>query len=70
MAKKRKASPAKGEAMISMRLPQEMLDRASALVPLLKSDPEMSALPISRVGVLRLAIVNGLEGLEEAYGGK
>ena len=50
----------------SIRLPRDFLDRADALVPRLDRVPEYAALgSMNRSRVLRLAILKGLEVLEQ-----
>ncbi len=56
--------------LVSLRVQPELLERAEALLPALRADPDLAAWRITRLGVLRLAIIHGLDDLEEAYGGK
>jgi hypothetical protein len=57
------------EGAISMRLPQELLERADALIPAIEADPELGSFGrASRAAVLRLALVRGLQQLEEQFG--
>ena len=56
------------EKQISIRLPEEMLDRAKELVDVIQDDPAYKYVP--RVGVsfvLRLAMEKGLAELESEY---
>ncbi len=56
------------EKQISIRLPEEILDRAKELVDVIQDDPAYKYVP--RVGtsfVLRLAMERGLEQLEGEY---
>jgi hypothetical protein len=49
-----------------LRLPQEVHRRAEALAQILAEDPELRALGrMSKTAVLRLAVVHGLEVLEQ-----
>lgn len=53
----------------AIRLPDELMNRADRLVPLLQRDPELLAIGarVSTSLVLRLAIVRGLDALEREY---
>jgi hypothetical protein len=53
---------------VAVRLPKEVLTRAARLVDPMKRHPEYSAWRVSRNGVLRLAIMRGLEVLEKELG--
>jgi hypothetical protein len=54
------------EKPTQLRLPREALERAEALTPLLAKHPEFRALGwLSRATVLRLAVLHGLEVLEQ-----
>jgi len=55
------------DIQISMRLPKDLIDRAEALVAVIKKDPAYSVWRISKSGVLRLALIEGLERLEKKY---
>lgn len=52
------------EGQITIRLPQDLLDRADALIDRLSKLPEYRALRITRSVVLRLALDGGLGALE------
>jgi hypothetical protein len=54
-------------AMTSLRLPQGLLDRADALIPLLASASASGT--HARSDILRLALSRGLELLEAEHGG-
>ena len=54
--------------MLAHRLPKDVLARASRLVDPMTRHPEYSAWRVSRNGVLRLAIMRGLETLEKELG--
>jgi hypothetical protein len=59
------------EKPTQLRLPREVLARAEALVPILAENPELRALGrLSKTAVLRLAVLHGLEVLEQRYRGK
>jgi len=59
-------SPAmRTEAVVPVRLSQEVLDRADALIEKVESLPEFAVTRVTRSAVLRLAILRGLELLEE-----
>lgn len=60
--------PMSNDAALSMRLPNELLERVDALVPVLQRQPEFSVWKISRPQVIRMAINVGLEHLEDRYG--
>jgi hypothetical protein len=56
------------EKPTQLRLPRDLLRRAEALVPVLAEDPELRALGrMTKTAVLRLALVHGLEALEQRY---
>jgi hypothetical protein len=51
-----------------LRLTQELLERADALIAVMAADPEVRALGMpTRTAVLRLAIARGLRDLERQY---
>jgi hypothetical protein len=54
---------------VAFRIPQELIDRAEALVDLMATDPKVLALAgrPSRAAVLRWAIARGLDALEAEY---
>ena len=53
---------------ILFRLPQELLDRVDALMPVLSGNPELRAWGrTSRAAVLRLVILKGLEVIEAEH---
>ena len=57
------------DQQISIRLPQDFLDRAEGLVEALKDEPEYRYVPrLGQSFVLRLAMERGLEQLEAEYG--
>ena len=59
------------EKPTQLRLPREALERAETLIPLLAQHPEFRALGrLSRATVLRLAVLHGLEVLEQRAGEK
>ena len=59
------------EKPTQLRLPREALERAEMLIPLLAQHPEFRALGrLSRATVLRLAVLHGLEVLEQRAGEK
>jgi hypothetical protein len=54
------------EKPTQLRLPREALERAETLIPLLAKHPEFRALGrLSKATVLRLAVLHGLEVLEQ-----
>jgi hypothetical protein len=54
------------EKPTQLRLPREALERAETLIPLMAQHPEFRALGrLSRATVLRLAVLHGLEVLEQ-----
>jgi hypothetical protein len=63
------SSVATQETQVSIRLPQELLDRAERLCARLQGDPVLQVLGVTRAAVLRLAVVRGLEVLERERGG-
>jgi len=51
-----------------LRLTQDLLERADALIEIMAADPEVRALGMpTRTAVLRLAIARGLRNLEGQY---
>jgi hypothetical protein len=51
-----------------LRLTQDLLERADALITIMAADPEVRALGMpTRTAVLRLAIARGLQDLERQY---
>lgn len=56
--------------LISLRLAEEELDRADALMPALNAIPELAAARVTQAMVLRLAIAEGLKVLEGKYAPK
>ena len=51
-----------------LRLTQDLLERADALIDVMAADPEVRALGMpTRTAVLRLAIARGLRDLEHQY---
>jgi hypothetical protein len=51
-----------------LRLTQDLLARADALIAVMAADPEVRALSMpTRTAVLRLAIARGLQDLERQY---
>jgi len=57
----------KDDVLTTLRLPKEILERAEILVPELKRHPELALTRLSRSLVLRLALMEGIEALEEKY---
>lgn len=55
----------KAESPVSMRLPLELIERIDALAERAQHLPEFSVAKPSRSSVLRLAILRGVEQLEQ-----
>ena len=55
------------DVQISMRLPRELVERAEALVALVAQDPTYAGWRVTKAAVLRLALIEGVERLEERY---
>ena len=56
----------RNDVQIVLRLPQTIRDRADALIPALEARPDIAALgKVTRSKVIRLALVRGLEILEQ-----
>lgn len=52
--------------IVTLRLPKSLVDRADNLIPKLRDDDQMMVVGrVSRSIVLRLAVLRGLEVLEE-----
>lgn len=52
-------------AIVTLRLPKALVERADALIPRVREDAEMLVVGrVSRSIVLRLAVLRGLESLE------
>ena len=57
-----------GKTPTQLRLTQDLLARADALIAVMAADPEVRALGMpTRTAVLRLAIARGLQNLERQY---
>ena len=56
------------DVQIAIRVPEELVERADALVEAIAADPELSAFGrVTRSSVLRLALLRGLATLEEEH---
>lgn len=55
------------DATITLRLPEEDIQRADELLQVLEKNPELRAARVSRSVVLRMAIDMGLEALKTKY---
>ncbi|MCB9797102.1 MAG: hypothetical protein H6741_30825 [Alphaproteobacteria bacterium] len=56
------------KVQIAIRLPSELIDRADALIPSLEQDSEFYTWGrVSRAAVIRLAVLRGLEVLEQEH---
>jgi len=65
---RREQKPPTPGVLTSIRLPAEVMRRADGLIPLLGKDPQVTAIgAATRAVVLRLAIVSGLDALEQKY---
>jgi hypothetical protein len=54
-------------SIVTLRLPKSLLQRADALIPTLRSNSDIFVVGrLSRSVVLRLAVLRGLENMEEA----
>jgi hypothetical protein len=52
-------------SIVTLRLPKSLLQRADALIPMLRSNSEIFVVGrLSRSVVLRLAVLRGLEAME------
>lgn len=58
------------DAALTIRLPQELLDRAERLIPLLESHGPLAATRVSKAVVIRLALMRGLDELERDVRGQ
>jgi len=56
------------ETQLSIRLPQDLSDRADALAEHMKGLPEYALMTVKRAAVIRIAIAKGIEALEASYG--
>jgi hypothetical protein len=53
-------------SIVTLRLPKSLLQRADALIPTLRSNSDIFVVGrLSRSVVLRLAVLRGLEAMEE-----
>lgn len=52
---------------ITLRLPDEVLQRADELVPVMGGQGDLAAARVTRSTILRLALFKGLQALEEEY---
>lgn len=58
----------KTPAPITVRLPQNLVDRLDQITPLLTNTPEFATMTtVSRSDALRLCVLRGLEELEKSY---
>lgn len=57
------------EKLITLRLPEDLLDRADRLVPTVGAAGDLAAVRVSRSTVIRLALLRGLAALEQEFGG-
>ncbi len=56
---------------IAVKIPVELVERADALVPVFEQVPEMRVWSrVTRTAVVRLALLRGLESLEEEFIGQ
>ena len=56
------------QAPLTVRVPQALVDRLDALVPLLADAPELAtAANVTRADALRLCVLRGLEALEAKH---
>lgn len=55
------------ETLTSLRLPKSLLDRAGSLVEKLKKQPEFAVQRVTRSTVIRLALMRGLDALEDEH---
>jgi hypothetical protein len=56
---------------IAVKIPVELVERADALVPVFEQVPEMRVWSrVTRTAVVRLALLRGLESLEEEFVGQ
>jgi len=58
---------AENDKQLVMRVPEDFLERADALIPTLAEEPGMRMFRVSRSAVLRMAIERGLNQMEERY---
>ena len=56
--------------MLPLRFHPRVKDRAAALVEPIGQDRDLAANKVTLASVLRMALLRGLESLEETYGGK
>ena len=64
--KSKKAAGGRPDVLTSVRLPSKLIDRLDELIPVLEDDPSMMAMgTITRSKVIRLALLRGVEALEE-----
>lgn len=56
------------QQLISLRVPENLVERADRLIEPLGSDPNLPLMgAVNRSGVLRLALLYGIQALEEKY---
>ena len=63
-------SAAKNEVPTSLRLPADLLERADRLAERLDKLPEFALARATRTSILRLAILRGLDALEQEAKGR
>ncbi|MCK9460432.1 MAG: hypothetical protein M0R80_12405 [Proteobacteria bacterium] len=52
------------DATVTIRLPQDLLDRAEKLIPRLEKQGALAATRVSKAVVIRLALLRGLDAIE------
>ena len=56
------------EVQVSLRLPATLAERIDGLIALAQSDPDLAWGRVTRSAVLRLALLRGVQALEDHYG--
>lgn len=56
------------EKTVTLRLPEELLDEARALVPIIGAAGDLAATRVTLSTVIRLALIRGLAALQEEFG--
>jgi hypothetical protein len=68
--KKRRKAERLSESPVTIRLPAELLERVDALVPKVAADSDVATMlgGVSKSGVIRYALLEGVKVLEKRHG--
>lgn len=66
----REMEMATNEVQMSLRLPEDLVKRLERMEARMAKDPELAPFRVSRQSVLRMALMRGLDALEDEHGTK